>query len=335
MNPAPSVERPLHVVVGANGQIGAHLATALEAQGHAVRRVTRLPRVVNITNASMNRTPDSNVEHQAGDIGDIAEARRLCAGASVVYACFGGPQVTWGEQFPRMANGVIAGASDAGARLVYADNLYAYGPHADVLTETTPCKPVGKKPTLRAKIAELMMNAHTRGTLPVAIARASDLYGPGVTNALASRTFFESALAGRTLRLPGDVTAPHTFTYAPDVGAALVRLGTATDSWGESWHVPSAPALSLLELVGRIGELAGKQPKVARVPTFALRALALVNRDVRELLEMSFQWDRPYLVSHAKFTARFGLEPTLLERGLEQTVRWAIARESDAKGEPR
>lgn len=302
----------LHVVVGANGQIGAHLVATLEAQGRRVRRVTR----------HKPKTPTG--DQLWGDIGDELEARRLCAGASVVYACFGGPQATWGEHFPRMAKGVIAGArgaGDTGARLVYADNLYAYGPQREVLTETTPCKPVGHKPKLRAAIAELFLDEHARGGVPVAIARASDLYGPGVNNALANAVFFTQALAGRTLPLPGDVSAPHTFSFAPDVARAIARLGTSEDSWGEVWHVPSAPAVSLLELVGRIGALAGNQPKVARVPSFVLRAYSLFNRDVRELLEMSFQWDRPYLVSHDKFAGRYGLEPTSLERGLQQTVQ--------------
>jgi hypothetical protein len=35
---------------------------------------------------------------------------------------------------------------------------------------------------------------------------------------------------------------------------------------------------------------------------------------------MAFQWDRPYLVSHAKFAARFVLEPTALEDGLRITA---------------
>lgn len=300
---------PLHVVVGANGQIGAHLVATLEAQGRRVRRVTR-------------HAPKIPMQDWLwGDIGDETDARRLCAGASVVYACFGGPQSTWHEQFPRMVSGVLASASASGARIVYADNLYAYGPQRDVLSETTPCKPVGHKPRLRAAMAELLLDAHARGTVRVAIARASDLYGPGVNNALASTTFFERALAGATLRLPGDVSAPHTFSFTPDVARAIVRLGTAEDSWGEVWHVPSAPAVSLLELVGRIGALGGTRPRVARVPPLALRAFSFFNRDVRELLEMSFQWDRPYLVSHDKFTSRYGLEPTSLERGLRQTVQ--------------
>lgn len=299
----------LHVVVGANGQIGAHLVATLEAQGHRVRRVTR--------HAPKISTP----AQRWGDIGDEIDARRLCAGASVVYACFGGPQSTWPAQFPRMAKGVIAGARSAGARLVYADNLYAYGPQREVLSETTPCKPVGNKPKLRAAIADLFLEAHAGGGVPVAIARASDLYGPGVNSALANAAFFSQALAGRTLPLPGDVSAPHTFSFAPDVARAIARLGTAEDAWGEVWHVPSAPAVSLLELVGRIGALGGQQPRVARVPSLALRAYSLFNRDARELLEMSFQWDRPYLVSHEKFTARYGLEPTSLERGLQQTVQ--------------
>ncbi len=313
---------PIHVVVGASGQIGAHVARLLEASGARVRRVARSP----------GGGPASD-GHAYGDIGDPSDAERLCAGAGVVYACFGGPHATWAEQFPRMTEGVLAGARRAGARVVFADNLYAYGPHDGVLTEETPARPFGRKPRLRADIAARFLAADRRGEVRAAIVRASDLYGPGVRNAMAGASLVAAALAGRRVYLPGDLDAPHTFSFAPDVARAMVQVGASDAAWGEVWHAPSAPALSLRALLGAIAALGATAVRVTRIPSLAVRAAGLFDRDVRELMELSFQWDRPYLVSHAKFAARFGAAPTSIEDGLRATRDWLAA--SDGPGAPR
>jgi len=294
------VTAPLHVVIGASGQIGAHLVRALEAAGHRVRRVTRSPRP----------------GHVAGDIGDVASAIDLCADASVVHVCFGGPHATWHAELPRMTDGVLAGAAAAGARVVFADNLYAYGPHDGVLTEDSPLRPAGPKQRLRAEIADRFLGSG----VPVAVVRASDLYGPGIDNAMVNTTLVARALAGRRIFLPGALDAPHTFTFVPDVARAMVRLATSDQAWGQVWHAPSAPALSLRALVAKVAALGHGHPRVTRIPTFVVRLSGLFDRQVRELAEMAFQWDRPYLVSHAKIAARLGLEPTPLEDGLRATA---------------
>ena len=309
---------PLHVVVGARGQIGAHVVRELERGGARVRAVTR-------SEGKVARAASSS-ERAWGDIGDAAEAERLCSGAQVVYACFGGPYAAWSTQFPRMTRGLLCGAARAGAKVVFADNLYAYGPQNDTLTENTLVHPIGKKATLRAEIAEMFLAAHTRGDTPVAIARASDLYGPGVENAMVSATLLVRALAGRRLYLPGDVDAPHTFSFAPDVARAMVRLASRDDAFGEVWHVPSAKALSLAALVRQVGALGGARSRVTRIPSVAVRLAGVFDRQLRELVELSFQWDRPYFVSHAKFGARFAIEPTSIEEGLRLTCAWLAAR---------
>ncbi len=306
----------LHVVVGARGQIGRHVVRALAESDRRIRTVARSP-----------MTTVSTGEHACGDIGDLNDAARLCAGAEVVYACFGGPHRTWASEFPRMSAGLLAGAARAGARVVFADNLYAYGPQDSVLHEHTTSRPVGRKPRLRAEVAEMFLAAHRRGDVRVAIARASDLYGPGVDNAMLSARFVATALAGRTSYLPGDLDAPHTFSFVPDVARAMVELGASDDAWGEIWHVPSAPAVSLRSLVEQIAALSGARARVIRLPELVVRLAGVFDPQIRELIEMAFQWDRPYLVSHAKFAARFATEATSIAQGLRTTRDWVTALE--------
>ena len=308
-----SMHSDLHVVIGASGQLGMAMVAALVARGLRVRAVGRSRALV----------VPAGVEVATGDIGDPDDAARLCRGAGVVYGCFGAPHVEWRRSFPRMTRGLLAGAASASARLVFADNLYAYGPQTGPLVETMPATDFGDKPRLRAELAALLLDAHRSGLARVVIGRASDFYGPGVTNAMLGASVVRAAAAGERVFLPGDLDAPHTFTFLPDLADALAELGLADDTDGQVWHVPSAPAVSLREVIARIAELAGTRVRLVGLPRVGVRVAAWFDPAVRELLELGFQWDRPYLVSHDKFAARFGARPTPLDAGLRATVAWA------------
>ncbi len=58
------------------------------------------------------------------------------------------------------------------------------------------------------------------------------------------------------------------------------------------------------------------------LPTWLQPILGLVVPELRELIEMRFQTDRPYYVDAGKFRARFGQAPTSFEDGLAATVRF-------------
>ena len=62
------------------------------------------------------------------DLTDSDAWARAMAGASVVYHAASAPYDRWPELLPPLMRGIVAGAVASGARIVYADNLYAYGP---------------------------------------------------------------------------------------------------------------------------------------------------------------------------------------------------------------
>lgn len=306
------LHRPgLHVVVGASGQLGRELVSTLHHLGHRVRAVTR-GRAVAVP---------PGVTAETGDIGDPRDAERLCREATVVYGCFGAPHRQWPQAFPRMMRGMIVGAARAGATIIYADNLYAYGPQTEPLVETMLPTRFGRKPRLRAELAAMLLD----GPTPAVIGRAADFYGPGVDNAMLGASLVRSVLSGERVLLPGDIDAPHTFTFVPDFARALATLALADDVTGRVWHVPSAPAISPRAVVERLAAMAGTRARVARIPSLAVRAAAWVSPTARELAELAFQWDRPYLVSHARWAARFGDHHTALDAGLRATLAWVHA----------
>jgi nucleoside-diphosphate-sugar epimerase len=100
----------------------------LAARGLPVRAVTR--------RGASEAT--EGVEQLAADVGTADGARRACEGAAVVYHCAQPTYTKWPELFPPMTQAVIDGAAAAGAKLVFADNLYVYGPPDGPMTEDTP-----------------------------------------------------------------------------------------------------------------------------------------------------------------------------------------------------
>ena len=92
------------------------------------------------------------------------------------------PTTPSGCGVPPLTDAVRDGAVAAGAKLVFADNLYMYGPPESPMTEETPYRAEGSKGRARVDMAESILRAHPDGGLRVAIGRASDYYGPGGTD---------------------------------------------------------------------------------------------------------------------------------------------------------
>jgi nucleoside-diphosphate-sugar epimerase len=53
-----------------------------------------------------------------------------------------------------------------------------------------------------------------------------------------------------------------------------------------------------------------------------MRALGLVNRTVREINEMRYEFDEPFIVDASRAETELGLRATPLRDAVDQTVRW-------------
>lgn len=304
------------VVFGCSGPIGVALMERLASAGHEVVGVCR----------SGESAAPAGARIVAGDVRDPEAAARLADGADVVYGCVGIPYAVWVDFWPGIVEGLIAAAEAAEARLVFADNLYCYGAQNRPLSEDMPFTAYGRKPPLRAKLARTMLEAHRVGRAPVALVRASDFYGPGVTDSGLGAQVFPRLLAGKRVRLLGDPDAVHAFTYAPDFAHALAVMGAAEDEdYGQAWHVPNAPARSqreVVELLAGLGGLAERPIKIRSLRRRMAMLLALFSPTLRELKELMYQWELPFRVDHSKWAERFGDHHTPLEEGLRATLEW-------------
>ena len=303
----------LHVVFG-TGPLGLAVMRELRRHGRRVRMLNRSSRV--------RFSKDQDTELGGVDAADAQQTREVCEGAAVVYHCIGLPYIRWRE-LPSIAHGIMQGAAAAGAKLVYADNLYAYGQVGQPMTEELPLNATTAKGRIRAEIAQALMKAHGSGRLRVAIGRGSDFFGPYVTDAaiLGSRVFGR-ATAGKAAQLIGNPGRLHTFTFIDDFGKALVALGQHEQALGKAWHVPSARAVTTRMFVEKIyGEL-GRRARLRTVPAVVIALLGRFDENIKELREMLYQFESDFVMDSGRFEAAFGVPPTPVDEAIRQTLDW-------------
>ncbi|MHB8140072.1 MAG: NAD-dependent epimerase/dehydratase family protein [Vulcanimicrobiaceae bacterium] len=305
----------LHVVFGA-GQVGQRLAEQLAAAGKRVRIVRRSPLAA------------AGVEVRRGDASDRQVCIEAAAGATTLYHCMNPPYsaAVWADALPRWMDNLIEAAGRNNARLVVLDNVYALGkPAGHLLSEDSPVNPCSPLGEIRARVAQRLFDAHRRGDVVATIGRASDFYGPGGGSAsFMGDIFWRPALAGKTVRVPIDPDAVHTYHYIPDVATGLATLGCAERSaYGGPWMLPCTPAETMRTLARRCAQYLGREIRLTEIPRWLPKTLGIVSPPMRELAHMRYQWDEPFVVDDSRFRARFGVAPTDVERAAEKTVAWA------------
>lgn len=291
----------LHVILGA-GQIGSRLATLLGERGHQVRVVQR----------------SAGHDTVSGDITDLTFAEHATRGASVVYDCMNPPYHQWPTHLLPMARGALHGATKANARLVALDCLYMYGKPSGPMTEDTPRNPCSKKGALRLQLEQLRLAAD----IPVSIGRASDFFGPALQFSAWSDRFFTRIANGKAGECMGNPDLPHSYTFADDIAVALAALGTQQDTTG-IWHLPTAPAVSSNEVTRRLGRELGIDARLTAMPRWLLKAIGIVSPFMREVAEMAYQWDVPFIIDDSRFVNRFGITATSLDEQVKRTAAWA------------
>jgi nucleoside-diphosphate-sugar epimerase len=295
------------------GAVGRETAARLATRGDAVRIVQRKePKIF-----------PAGCTFAAADVTDREATLRACAGVDAVVCCLGFPydSALWRRVWPATMANLIDGCASSGARLVFADNLYMYGPQTSPLTEQMPLTTYGRKPALRAEITMLWKAAHDSGRVRAVAVRAADFYGPDVANSVISVFGVARLVAGKAAFMPYPPDRPHDFAYVPDVARALVTLVDAPDdAYGQAWHVPNAPTRTLREVLTLAATLIGVPARITVLPAALAPILGVFSVEIREIGEMRFQWDRPYLVDSSKFAARFWNDPTPFERGLADTI---------------
>ena len=304
----------MQTILGGGGTIGLELARILPDYTDRVRIVGRNPRKV---------TPENEVH--AANLLNAGEVRGAVAGSDVAYLSVGLPYKAsvWEMQWPDVMRNTIEACRDSGSKLVFFDNIYMYDrEHLSPMDENTPVRPTTRKGAVRAKIADMLMDAVQRGEIDALIARCADFYGPGrQKNSVLTQTVFERLASGKSAQWLLSLDHIHSFTYTPDASLATAILGNSPDAYGQVWHLPTAAEPPTgKEWIEMIAEALDAKPSIQVASNFMLSAVGLFSPTLREVKEMSYQYDRNYDFRSEKFCRHFDFAPTKYSEGVKAVV---------------
>jgi nucleoside-diphosphate-sugar epimerase len=305
----------LQTILGSSGIIGTELARELNKRRRPLRLVSREPKDLFL-----------GEEHVAADLLDADAVRRAVSGSQVVYLTAGLPYDSrlWKIQWPQMIQNTIEACRQHGARLVFFDNLYLYGPVEGWMTEEAPAHTVSEKGKIRAALQHTLLQESGKGNLDVRIARSADFYGPGAKNGIPNLLIFANLAAGKSPQWMASGKYRHSLTYTKDAAYATATLGLEDRLPGGQriWHLPTAPEPLTAEDLSLVAAQAlGATPKPLQVlKPWIIRAGGLFKREIKELGEMLYQYDRDYLFSSAAFEKEFEITPTPYVQGIRETA---------------
>jgi len=268
------------------------------------------------------------VDVVAGDLSDVGSAIAACAGASVVYLCASPPYRLWTEQWPSIMNSAIEGTVTAGAKLIFGDNLYAYGLVDGPIKEDMPYGARGPKGLTRAVLANTLMDVYHSGKLLMAIGRAPDCYGPFVTQSQLGETVFGPVVEGKPARVLGNPDLLHSYMYIEDFGRGLVTLGERDEAAGQIWHIPCAETITTRQLLDIVFDEIGHNPGIKVISGRLLSMKGYFEKMLKELREIRYMMEEPFVVDYSKYESVFGNESTPHREAVRKTVDWYRRRVS-------
>lgn len=265
----------------------------------------------------------AGVDWRMTDVTDREAAIDAAKGASVVYQCLNAPYTRWPEMFPPLQQILLAAAEHFDALLVSLENVYGYGPtRGTPMTEDLPLVATTSKGRTRSAMTAELLAAERAGRVRIAIGRASDFFGPGVTESTLGTRVFGNALAGKRADFIGNSALLHTYSYVPDIATGLVTLGTDERAVGRVWHLPGPATVTTCALLDLIASQVNHPVAVRNIPRIALRALGLVSPMMRGLAEMTYQFEQPFVLDTTKYESTFDTETTSLATAITDTIAW-------------
>jgi len=304
----------MQTILGSSGIIGKEVAKELyRTYTKEIRLVSRNPQPVNPTDQLFK-----------ADLLNRDQVFEAVKGSEVVYLTVGIQYSAkiWAEQWPLIMRNVVDACIAERAKLVFFDNVYAYGRVEGEMTEETPYNPCSKKGTTRLKVINMMMDEVKKGNLEALIARAPDFYGPDTPLSFVNVTVFDNLAKGKKAQWMGNAMKKHSFIFTPDAGKATAMLGNTPSAFNQVWHLPTDKnALTGKEFIGEAAKAFGAKPDYMLIPVWMLRMIGLFNAVIRESVEMMYQNEVEYIFDSSKFEKAFGVAPTPYKIGIEKSAR--------------
>lgn len=302
----------MQTILGANGQIAEELTRELyKNYTKDIRLVSRNPKKIHETD-----------QLYAANLMDAKATEKAVEGSEIAYLTVGLPMNSqlWEDQFPTMMKNVIEACKKHAVKLVFFDNTYMYAKTSEPQTEESPFLPVGRKSTVRTKIAEMLLNEIKNKTIEAVICRAPEFYGPNKTQSITNTLIFDNIQQNKKLKVPIKDNTKRTLIWTPDASKAMALIGNTPDAYNQTWHLPcdeSQPTYK--ELINLTSKIYGREFEYTVVKMWQFKMGSLFNKKLKELLELLPRYKYDNIFSSEKFKIRFPyFEITTFESGINQ-----------------
>lgn len=304
----------LHIIFG-TGPVGQGIAQELAARGKTFRFVNR--------SGKLPANAPANTQVTAADVWSADSLRAVTQGATHIYQAAQPAYNEWVTKFVPFQNNILNAAAEAHAKCIVVDNLYMYtDTKGKPINEKTPIQPHTRKGQARAEAAQAVLDAHTAGRVQAVIGRASNFFGPDALDSTHGERMFGFAVQGKAADVYGNIDLAHSATYAPDFARALVTLGENESAFGRAWIAPTAKPVSQRAFVEMIFAELGKPAKMNRVGKLMLSLAGMFVPPAKEMVEMLYEFENPYIVDSSDFENTFGVQPTPLRDSIKVTTAW-------------
>jgi len=319
-----SQHKPGLQVVFGNGPVGSSAARFLLEKGLQVRVVSRSGRRPAGLFDDLPASQERRLEFRAADALDPQAVLALSGGASYIYHSVNALYQDWWKVLPRVQQNMLSAARQERAVLAVTENLYMYARGVSVIDETTPEIPPTRKGLLRKELHDRLVEAGNADDVAWTSVRASDYYGPGATmqSVFGTELFLDPLFNGKRPRVVGNPDQPHSYTYVGDYARALVTAALDPRAHRRAWIVPNDRTLTARQAAEIFFKAAGRRARLSAIPRSLITAMGLFNPLLRELTEMLYQKEEPYVVDGSRFASEFAFEPTPIEEGVRRTLAW-------------
>lgn len=302
------------LVLGATGGMGYALVRELSDRNIEVIAFSRgKEKLYNLYQNQPNVTICSGDALVKNDVIEAAE------GVDVIFHAVSFPYQEWEDKHPLCIDIMIQSAEIHNAKIVLADNIYAYGKHSnEEVTEDTNKEPHTRK----GKIRLTMENMLKRSNLPCLIVHLPDLYGPNAENTLLHETL-KNVILNKPANFIGSLKVAREFIFTFDAAKAMVELALREDAYNQNWNIPSAHPITGKEIIEIIRKETGYKQKISPVSKLMIRFIGLFQPFMREMVEIMYLTEDPIILSGEKYQEKIGQIPqTSYKEGIKKTLDW-------------
>ncbi len=304
----------MQTILGANGIIATELAKELyKSFTKDIRLVSRNPKKVNKTDQLFS-----------ADLLNKDKCDEAIKGSEIVYMTVGLPynSTIWKEKWPILMHNIIDACKHYNAKLVFFDNVYMYGEVMTMMTEETPFNPISIKGNVREEIATMVLNEIKNKSITAMICRAPEFYGPSNTQSGTNATIFENIKKKKKLQVLVKDSTIRTLIYTPDAGKATALLGNTPDAYDQTWHLPcDTNRKTAKEFIEICSTVYGSKLDYMILNKWMIKIFGLFNSNVKEIVELLYQFDRDYIFDCSKFKKRFpDFKITSIEKGITKVI---------------